>query len=308
MPALSISIVIPTYNSGGTLSRCLESVRTQTSPCDDVIIVDKFSNDKTIQIAKQHGASVVQTNENRSVARNTGLHHTSSSVVLFLDSDMIAPPTLIEECRAEMENFQALVIPEASLGTGFWAECKSLERKMNRDNYMLEAARCFSRDALLKLGGFNRNLEAGEDWDLQQRAIKQGFSIGRLRSEIVHDEGNLTLARVFGKKFLYGKTFGTYLRDNPKVGFKQVNPISRIVNPSLEILPLDPPHATGLAVLKSIEYFGAGMGFLFGRFSHQDREYIGNLPAPLITPPHDSNTANQKLESAVIDCFVDSVY
>jgi len=193
---------------------------------------------------------------------------------------MVAPPSLIEECKAEMRNYQALVIPEISVGTGFWAECKSLERKVNRDKALLEAARCFSRDALLKLGGYNTNLEAGEDWDLQQRAIGQGLSIGRLQSKIVHDEGNVTLATAFGKKFLYGRTFGDYLRANPKVGIRQVNPISRILNPSLEVFPFDPIHATGMAVLKSIKYVGVGVGFISNRFSHRNAECVENLTEP----------------------------
>ena len=268
---LSISIVIPTHNSGRTLRRCLESLGAQTSPCAEILVVDRFSNDKTTQIAEQFGASILQTVESRTVARNTGLSRTSSPVVLFLDSDMIAPPSLIEECMVEMTTYQAVVIPEVSVGTGFWAECKSLEREISQERYILEAARCFSRDALLKLGGYNTSLEAGEDWDLQQRAIRQGFSIGRVRSKIVHDEGNLTLAKAFGKKFLYGKTLGDYLIANPKVGIKQVNPISRIFHPSMQMLPIDPTHATGMAILKSVEYVGAGMGFLFGRISQQDR-------------------------------------
>ena len=281
MPTSTTSVVIPTYNSARTLSQCLESVHMQTKSCAELVIVDKFSGDNTIQIARKYGASIIQTGENRSVARNTGFRHTSSSTILFLDSDMRVPPDLIEECEAGIGDHEALVIPEVSVGSGFWAECKSLERRTNRDKYVLEAARCFSRDAFLKLGGFDPHLEAGEDWDLQQRAIRRGFSIGRLKSNIVHEEGYLTLTRAFMNKYLYGRTFGDYLRANPVTGIKQVNPISRILTPSLKLFSLDPVHAAGMVLLKGVEYAGVGTGFLLNRSSIGSVDHIENVTEPV---------------------------
>ena len=53
-----ISIVIPTKNSADTLTLCLESIKKQTYPNYELIIVDGFSSDKTIDIARKYGTKI----------------------------------------------------------------------------------------------------------------------------------------------------------------------------------------------------------------------------------------------------------
>ena len=50
------SVVILTFNEEDNLPRCLASIPW----CDDVWVVDSFSTDRTVAIAKAHGAKVVQ--------------------------------------------------------------------------------------------------------------------------------------------------------------------------------------------------------------------------------------------------------
>src|SRR5437773_1999423 len=151
----AVSVVIPTYNSRATLSRCLASIRSQTYNPKAVIVVDRFSWDGTPDVAMAGGARVIETEVNRSLARNIGLENSSSDGVLFVDSDMILPPSLIEECETGLVRYDALIIPEISVGRGFWGECKAAERKTYILNDMIEAARSFRSDALLSLAGYN---------------------------------------------------------------------------------------------------------------------------------------------------------
>ena len=48
----------------------------------------------------------------------------------MLDSDMVLTERVLEQCVAETEraDLAAIVIPEQSVGQGFWAACKALER------------------------------------------------------------------------------------------------------------------------------------------------------------------------------------
>ena len=55
-----VSVVIPTYNSERTLEKCLKSIVDQTYKNIEIIIVDKFSEDKTVEIAKSYGARIIQ--------------------------------------------------------------------------------------------------------------------------------------------------------------------------------------------------------------------------------------------------------
>jgi glycosyltransferase involved in cell wall biosynthesis len=282
-----ITIVIPTYNSRVTLARCLASVRSQIHGPKVVIVVDRFSGDGTSEAAKAEGAKVIETGVNRSLARNIGLEHSSSDGVLFVDSDMILPPSLIEECEAGLAKYHALIIPEISVGRGFWAECKAAERKTYIRNDMIEAARCFRTDALLSLGGYNPRLEAGEDWDLQIRTRAAGFSVGRTAAEIEHDEGEPTLLSMLKKKYFYGKMFGIYLATNPREGVRQLNPFRRILAPTLATLPTNPAHGMGILLLRTLEFATAGIGHIRRIFSRKTRdEKRGQLPLmPVTTHP-----------------------
>ncbi len=257
----SITVVIPTFDSSRTIGRCLASVNNQTSQCE-VILVDNCSRDGTIEIARRNGATVIRRAANRSEARNIGFKQSSSVAVLFIDSDMILPPTLIEECEQALVSHDALLIPEISIGIGYWATCKSMERRTYIGTRVLEAARCFRRERLSPLGGFDPSLEAGEDWDLQQRAELAGLSFGRVDSKIIHDEGRLRLATILKKKYFYGKTIGRYLRKNHTISIRQLNPITRIITPSLKVAVKNPSYGIGVFVIKSLEFTVAGLGHI----------------------------------------------
>ena len=53
---MSSSVLILAFNEASNLPSCLASV----SWCDDVIVLDSYSTDATVQIAEEHGARVVQ--------------------------------------------------------------------------------------------------------------------------------------------------------------------------------------------------------------------------------------------------------
>ncbi|MDO9219771.1 MAG: glycosyltransferase [Thiobacillus sp.] len=84
------SVVIPAYNSAATLARAIESVRAQTWPAHEIIVVDDGSSDATAEIARQFGGAVrliQQPNSGVSVARNAGAAAASGDWLAFLDAD-----------------------------------------------------------------------------------------------------------------------------------------------------------------------------------------------------------------------------
>ncbi|GAB6072769.1 glycosyltransferase family 2 protein [Venenivibrio stagnispumantis] len=90
-----ISCVIHTYNSEKYLIECLESVKW----CDEIVIVDMYSTDKTLEIAKEYNCNVYM-HENvgyADPARAFGLSKCSNDWILALDSDEIVMPKLKDE-------------------------------------------------------------------------------------------------------------------------------------------------------------------------------------------------------------------
>lgn len=84
------SVVIPACNAAATLARAIESVRAQSWPAHEILVVDDGSTDATPEIARQFGDAVRllrQPNRGVAVARNAGAAAASGDWLAFLDAD-----------------------------------------------------------------------------------------------------------------------------------------------------------------------------------------------------------------------------
>jgi len=80
-----LSVVIITYNEEQNIGRCIDSVKTVA---DEVVVLDSFSNDSTVAIARSKGAKVFQHPFTGYVAqKNKALEYASNDYVLSLDAD-----------------------------------------------------------------------------------------------------------------------------------------------------------------------------------------------------------------------------
>lgn len=91
-----VSVIIPTYNSGDTIYRAIDSVTSQTDNDWQVVVVDDCSTDNTIAIVNNefvryygNKIKVIKNNENKGVgiSRKVGLDNADGEFVIFLDSD-----------------------------------------------------------------------------------------------------------------------------------------------------------------------------------------------------------------------------
>jgi hypothetical protein len=85
------SVIIPAYNSAGTLARAIESVLVQSWPAHEIIVVDDASMDTTRQVAASYGDRVRylrrERNSGVSAARNYGVEQATGDWLAFLDAD-----------------------------------------------------------------------------------------------------------------------------------------------------------------------------------------------------------------------------
>lgn len=90
-----ITAIILSKNEEKNLEKCLESIKW----CDEIIIVDDMSSDKTLEIAKKYKTTIYQhkLNNNFSAQRNFGLSKAKHEWVLFVDSDEIVSDGLAYE-------------------------------------------------------------------------------------------------------------------------------------------------------------------------------------------------------------------
>ncbi|MEW6327176.1 MAG: glycosyltransferase [Thermodesulfobacteriota bacterium] len=101
---LALSLCMIVKNEGAYLSKCLNSVR---SVVDEIVIVDTGSTDRTIEIARNYGAKVIEHpwNDDFSEARNVSLDHATGDWILVLDADEVIAemdlPKVWELCQSK---------------------------------------------------------------------------------------------------------------------------------------------------------------------------------------------------------------
>lgn len=90
----AISILVPTFNSAATISQTLQSSQW----ADEILVVDSFSTDDTLNICRQYGARILQ-HEYVSPAKqkNWAIPQCQHDWVLQMDSDEVAEPGLDQE-------------------------------------------------------------------------------------------------------------------------------------------------------------------------------------------------------------------
>ncbi|GAB3123649.1 hypothetical protein GCM10027160_44240 [Streptomyces calidiresistens] len=100
-----VSVIIPNHNYARTLPLCLRAVTEQSYPHIEIIVVDDGSTDDSPRIAEEFPCTLVRTaNAGVSAARNTGVRHSTGSVLFFLDSDIALRPDAVERAVDLLES------------------------------------------------------------------------------------------------------------------------------------------------------------------------------------------------------------
>ena len=97
-----MSVIVPVYNVGSYLGPCLESIRAQTYPRLEVLLVDDGSTDGSAILCQGIARSdrrfrlLSQANAGVSAARNTGLAQATGKYLQFVDGDDLLSPRATE--------------------------------------------------------------------------------------------------------------------------------------------------------------------------------------------------------------------
>lgn len=232
---LSVTIVIPTLNAAKHFVQCAKSIRRQSRPADEVIVVDAQSSDETTEIAKTFGFTLISEPCNRAVARTVGLAASSSEYVLMMDADQVLAESCIEELSKAAFGmpYASLILNETTIGDDAW-------RRLLADEDRVEfeigegLPRWFPRDIAMI---FFSNVDVsaphihGEDRAIRNGLATSGYTVGRVYgAAIYHNEPEFKsfLQKQFRNAF-YG-TNGTllelYVRVSWRSALRKFNPIA----------------------------------------------------------------------------------
>lgn len=270
-----VSIVIPTKNSDLFLDICLKSLNQQTYKNIEVIIIDGQSIDDTLSIAQKYKSKIFQFDPKLPKGkfdaphrRNYGVKKSKGEYIYCVDADYELSPTVIKECiDTSLRGFDAVITPLDTFGTGILTQAKQLERRCYFGDDTVEAPRFIKKSIWKKVGGLDENIAGGgDDWDLYRKLVDQNYKVGRIKTMVKHNEGNLTLMRLFKKAFMYGQDVLKYFQKRPKNAFISYFPIRKGHIKNWRLLFKNPKITLTLIIVRFVEYFGGLLGIIYSLF------------------------------------------
>jgi glycosyltransferase involved in cell wall biosynthesis len=194
-----LTVVVPVHNGRLHLSRCLEALRDSEYTRFELIVVDDCSTDNTRAIVERYGARYLRTSRTLgpSGARNLGVRCAQGGVVVFVDADVVVPPSALGLIAGEFEQDPELAALFGSYDRepawgNFLSQYKNLMHHYIHQTSN-EAALSFwagcgavRKDIFEKMGGFDAQKypePAIEDIELGLKIVKAGLRI-RLNKQL----------------------------------------------------------------------------------------------------------------------------
>ena len=161
-----LSVILITKNEEKNLPRALRSVAW----ADEIVVVDSCSDDKTVELARKHGAQVHQIAwKGFGPAKQTAVEHATGEWLLSIDADEEVTPELGKEIKSVIEqngDVSGYYIPRRTNFLGRWIyHCG------------------WYPDPVLRL--FKKNAGRFDDALVHERVLLDGKT-GRLQSELLH--------------------------------------------------------------------------------------------------------------------------
>ena len=208
-----VSVTIPTFNSEKTLRKTLESVKSQTYKNIEIIIVDSYSEDKTLEIAKEFKVKIVMSKGKLLEARIDGAKASKGEYILLLDSDQILEKTSIKRAVKKMKDCAYLWFYERSYNKekflpSLYDADRILVQKYLGEEVVLP--RFFKKSLLLKafsnIPKEHISICGAQDHIVTSYEVEKiSKKIGKVENAVFHIEPD-SLIKLFKKQYRWGKT------------------------------------------------------------------------------------------------------
>ena len=261
-----MSVVVPTKDSIRVIEACLRSIKAQTYPAVELVVVDNFSTDGTWEVAQELADLAIAAGPERSGQRNLGIERSGGEWVLWIDSDMVLPPDIVElmVAKADETGADGVFAPESTIGDGYWTACRALERSCCWDEILVQAPRLVRRQYLIDSGGFLPSLAGTEDAELRTRMREDGRGLASIPELIIHDEGKMDLSFILKKRYYYGRGLREYKEKHPGALNEQAGAAVKAYARNWRKLAAKPGLTVGVGFMRAGEFAAYGVGYLVG--------------------------------------------
>ena len=181
---VAVNVIIPTFNRENKVGRAISSVLNQTFKDFKIIVVDDGSTDGTKDVVSRFGWRVtylaLSSNLGVSAARNTGIKKSKAPFIAFLDSDDYwLPEKLAVQTDFFETNPNAMVCQTQEIWIRKGRQVTPQKKHIKKTGDIFEpslklclvspSSVMIKRSLLKKVGLFDENLPACEDYDLWLR-------------------------------------------------------------------------------------------------------------------------------------------
>lgn len=193
----NLTVIIPNYNNGQYLDKCISSIMEQTCLPKQIIVFDDCSTDNSREILKELETQIdilkciySEQNVGVSMARHKAIMAAETIYITMLDADdfyitkekLYHEMKTIESAKEDKQKYicafsQVVCVNEE----GKTVENMVLKRLGNHTRfntitriYRMNVPRdfCFSKEAYLQAGGYQKECNLFEDWDLDLRLLQ----------------------------------------------------------------------------------------------------------------------------------------
>jgi glycosyltransferase involved in cell wall biosynthesis len=212
------SVVIPLYNKASHIYDCIQSVRSQSYPASEIIVVDDGSTDVGAHIIQssfpRQVRLVSQQNQGVSCARNKGIELASNELVCLLDADdewcedylmqMSRLVTTFNDCVFYGSGYTfydqcfGISKPPNPFRTPFFGACDFYSSFLAGSGIVSSSSVCIRKTVVLSIGGFPPNCMCGEDIHLWLRLASLG-SYGFNSQSLVKVRRDMKAATFLGR-------------------------------------------------------------------------------------------------------------
>lgn len=186
--SVKLSVQLCSFNRASLLKRALEALFAQDLPKDqyEIVFVDDGSTDETLVMAREMAKTapcrmkvLTKKNDGLPRARNVGIHECEGEIILFMDDDTFADPTLVREHINFHERYPKAVVQ------GWVNHIEELEPKGPRTFKLDDYSRSFfwtsnvsvRKKFVDEVGGFDEDFQeyGYQDMELGSRLKKLGL-------------------------------------------------------------------------------------------------------------------------------------
>jgi len=185
-----VSVIVPVYNRAHLVAETVDSILLQTYRHLEIILINDGSSDNSLSVIKEYEKCfpekvrvIDQKNQGQIVARNKGIKLARGKYIAFLDSDDLWLPDKLEHQIPLFNQGVGLVyggvelINESGETTGFNPCDPSVQGNIYPQllvkNRMTGGSVVVLAEALAKVGLFDPEFKAAENWDLWLRICKE---------------------------------------------------------------------------------------------------------------------------------------